>query len=53
VKVEEKADWGLSMTGPVSDSEMKGILDVISDLRPPRKVTPSYELQGKDDERRL
>lgn len=52
VKVEEKADWGLSMTGPVSNSEMEGILAAIRDLRPPRKITLSYELQGKDDERR-
>jgi len=52
VEVEEKADWGLSMTGPVSDSEMQGILDAIKDLRPPRKVTLKYELQGVDDERR-
>ena len=52
VKVEEKSDWGLSMTGPVSNSEMEGILAAIRDLRPPRKVTLTYELQGKDDERR-
>ena len=52
VKVKEKADWGLSMTGPVSNSEMEGILAAIRDLKPPRKITLSYELQGKDDERR-
>ncbi len=52
-KVEEKSDWGLSMTGPVSNDEMQGILAAIKDLRPPRKVTLEYEMQGKDDERRL
>jgi hypothetical protein len=52
VKVKEESDWGLSMTGPVSNSEMEGILAAIRDLRPPREVTLSYELQGKDDERR-
>jgi hypothetical protein len=39
VKVDEKADWGLSMTGPVSNSEMQGILDAIRDLKPPRKIS--------------
>ena len=52
VKVEEKADWSLSMTGPVSNSEMQGILDAIRDLKPPRKITLPYDLQGKDDEKR-
>ena len=52
VTIEEKADWGLSMTGPVSNSEMQGILEAIRDLKPPRKITLSYDLQGKDDEKR-
>ena len=52
-KVEEKSDWGLSMTGPVTNDEMQGILAAIKDLRPDRKVTLTYEMQGKDDERRL
>jgi hypothetical protein len=40
------------MTGPVTNSEMEGILAAIRDLRPPSKVTLEYEMQGKDDERR-
>ncbi len=50
--VKEKSDWGLSMTGPVSNSEMEGILAAIRDLRPDREITLKYEMQGKDDERR-
>ena len=52
VTIVEEADWSLSMTGPVSNSEMQGILEAIRDLKPPRKITLSYDLQGKDDERR-
>jgi len=52
VTIDEKADWGLSMTGPVSNSEMQGILEAIRDLKPPREITLSYDLQGKDDEKR-
>lgn len=52
VEVKEKADWGLSMTGPVSNSEMQGILAAIRDLKPQREIKLSYDLQGKVDERR-
>ncbi len=44
-KFDEKTDWGLSMTGPVSNSEMQGILEAIRDLKPPRTIPLSYDLQ--------
>jgi hypothetical protein len=52
VEVEEESDWGLSITGPLTEGEMQGVLDAIKDLRPPKKIKMSYELQGNVNEKR-
>ncbi len=52
VEVKEKADWGLSLTGPLDDDEVKGILEATKDLRPSKGEIFEVELQGDKDENR-
>jgi hypothetical protein len=49
VEIEEESEWGLSVTGPLTDAEMKGILEGIKDWRPPRRVTLTAKLIGEED----
>jgi len=53
VEVEEKAEWGLSLMGPVSEEQTEGIIEATKDLRPPERVVKlTYDLQGDKEKNR-